>query len=80
MALYQELIDLLDKLFLATGIIFLFLGFAGIVLVVTTYGVGMFRDEAFTLGFAFVNGFMTVLGIFLVFFHDKIIVKSVKPF
>jgi len=72
---YLQFIDLLDRLFLVAGIIFLLLGFAGLILIITTYPKGMFKDDTFSMGFAFINGFMATMGIFLILFHDKIIVK-----
>jgi len=73
--LYLTLIDIMDKVFLAAGIAFLFLGFAGIIIVLTSYDVGFFKDEVISFSFGFVNTFMALLGIFLILFHNKIIVR-----
>ncbi len=71
-------VDMIDRLFLVAGIIFLLLGFAGIILTVTTYPKGIFKDDTFTVGFGAINGFMSILGIMLILFHDKIIARPVE--
>lgn len=72
---FLKFVDTLDRLFLVAGIIFVLLGFAGIIITVTSYPRGMFKDETFSIGFGMINGYMCVLGIILILFHDKIIVK-----
>ena len=72
---FFDVIDIIDRLFLIAGLIFLFLGFAGVMIALLTYPEGPFKDEWFFLGMLTVNSFMTLLGIFLILFHEKIIVK-----
>jgi hypothetical protein len=72
---YFSIVKLIDRAFLAAGVMFLFLGFAGLILVLISRPEGMFRDPVNSLGIAAINLFMTLLGIALILFHGKIIVK-----
>jgi len=77
---YLTLIEVLDKVFLAAGIVFLLLGFAGIIILLTSYDVGFFKDEVISFSFGFVNSFMAFLGIMLILFHNKIIVRPKEQY
>jgi len=70
--------EMVEMALLVSGIVFLFLGFAGTIISVTFYRVGIFKDDVLSFAFGFVNFFMTVLGIFLIIFHKRIIVRP-KP-
>lgn len=67
--------ETIDTALLVSGIVFLFLGFAGVIISVTFYNVGIFKDDVLSFAFGTVNAFMTIMGIFLIMFHGKIIVK-----
>jgi hypothetical protein len=72
---FWKFAEMLERAFLVSGIVFLFLGFAGSIISVTFYNIGIFRDDVTSFAFGFVNAFMALLGIFLIMFHGKIIVK-----
>ena len=75
---FLKFAEIIETAFLISGIVFLFLGFAGAIISITFYKVGFFRDEVTSFAFGFVNFVMAVLGIFLILFRQKIIVKP-KP-
>ena len=75
---FSNVVDIIDRLFLIAGLIFLFLGFAGVMIALLTYPEGPFKDEWFFLGMLAINSFMSLLGIVLILFHKKIIVNP-KP-
>lgn len=75
---YLQFIYLLDRLFLIAGIIFLLLGFAGLILTLSSYGEGLYKDDMFILGFGAINGFMSLLGIIFILLHDRIISRPVQ--
>ena len=75
---FFRFIEILDRVFLIGGVIFLFLGFASFLIVIMSYPMGMFKDEVISFAFSFVSLFMIILGIFLILYHSKIIVKPVE--
>ena len=66
--------DIAEKLLLWTGVVSLFIGFAGLILVITIPN--MYKDEVMQLGITFVYSYMILLGIFLILYHGKIIVRG----
>jgi len=72
---YEKFIDILDELFLIAGVVFLFLGFSGLIIIITSYPIGMFGDMVLDFAASFIYVFMSGMGIFLILFHKKIIVK-----
>ncbi len=70
----SSFVDFLEKLILWVGIIFLFLGFFGLLLVIVipeTFG-----DKVMQFALTFSNSYMMILGIFLIIYHEKIWVKG----
>ena len=65
----------LDLLFLISGIIFLFIGSTGFILSITFYGTGLLGDYVTSMALGSVYLFMSFMGMILILFHDKIIVK-----
>ena len=78
MDIYLKFVNLLQRLFLLAGIIFLLLGFAGLILTLSSYGEGLYKDDMFILGFGAINGFMCVVGILFILFRDRIISRPVQ--
>lgn len=68
--------EILEELLYFVGIAALIFGFFGILLIVLY--TGMYKDEILSVGMTFLNSYMMAIGIFLVLYHDKIIVKA-KP-
>lgn len=66
--------DVAEKLLLWSGIVSLFIGFAGLILVITYPK--MYGDNILQFGVAFVYSYMILLGIFLILYHGKIIVRG----
>jgi cytochrome b subunit of formate dehydrogenase len=65
----------IEKLFLWTGAVFLFLGSSGLLLNILypqMYG----EDSVMQFATAFFNSYMMILGIFLIIYHGKIIVRG----
>ena len=75
---YLKFIKMVELVFLISGIILLFLGFGGLIISITFYNMGFFRDEVVSFAFGFMNFFMTILGIFLILFRGKIMIEP-KP-
>ena len=75
---YSKFIKMMELVFLISGIILLFLGSGGLVISITFYNVGFFRDDVTSFAFGFLNFFMSILGIFLILFRGKILVEP-KP-
>ncbi|OGI11557.1 hypothetical protein A3K64_03565 [Candidatus Micrarchaeota archaeon RBG_16_36_9] len=68
--------ETLEELLYFAGIIILIFGFFGILLIILYTDV--YKDDIHSVGMTFLNSYMIAFGIFLVFYHDKIIVKA-KP-
>jgi len=63
-----------EKILVWVGIISLFIGFAGLIMVVTYPEV--YGDHTLQFVVAFVYSYMIILGIFLIVYHGKIIVRG----
>jgi len=63
-----------EKILVWAGIISLFIGFSGLIMVVTYPK--MYGDYTLQFVVAFVYSYMIVLGIFLILYHGKIIVRG----
>jgi len=63
-----------EKILVWAGIISLFIGFAGLIMVVTYPEV--YGDHTLQFVVAFVYSYMIILGIFLIVYHGKIIVRG----
>jgi hypothetical protein len=72
---FSRFAEVAGTAFLVSGIILLFMGAAGIVISVTLYNVGFFKDNVTSFAFGFFNFFMALLGVFLMLYHGKILVK-----
>jgi len=72
-----DISEIAEKLFLWVGASFLFLGFSGLIIIImypTIFG----EDDALQFAIAFSNSYMFILGIFLVLYRTKIIVKGYR--
>lgn len=72
---YDEMGNLIEKLILWVGEIFIFLGTVGLILLLTypkMYG----EDSVLQFASTFMNSYLAVLGVFLVLYHGKIIVRG----
>jgi polyferredoxin len=63
-----------EKILVWAGITSLFIGFAGLILVITYPE--MYGDEVLQFGVTFVFSYMIIVGIFLIIYHGKIIVRG----
>jgi hypothetical protein len=72
--IFPRVMRLLDLVFQISGIIFLFIGFAGVVMSIAFYNMGLFGDYIDSVAFLAVYIFMSIMGIILILFHSKIIV------
>jgi len=66
--------DIAEKLLLWVGAISLFIGFSGLILIVSYKN--LYNDQVLEFGLAFVYSYMMVLGMFLIIYHGKIIVRG----
>lgn len=73
----QTIEDFIDLLLYLSGVIFLFLGFSGLIMVII-YPRIFGEDEVIQFATSFVYSYMSILGIFLVLYHSKIIVKGYR--
>lgn len=65
----------LDTFFTILGWIFSVFGIGGLILVIATYPKGLFSDDVLSFMSGFIYSFMSIFGILLLKFHDKIIVR-----
>ena len=63
----------LESIILAISLIFIFLGFGGLIVVVTTSKIN--SDELIEYAYAFVYSYMLVLGVLLLAYRKKILIK-----
>jgi len=68
--------EVLEELLYFTGIITLFFGFSGIVMMI--FYPNLYEDKVLSTGMTFIDSYMTIIGIFLILYHSKIIVKPVR--
>jgi hypothetical protein len=69
--------NLVEKLFLWAGVVFLFIGFMGLFLVIiipNMYG----KDQVLPFALTFVYSYMSILGIFLILYRSKIWVRGYR--
>jgi hypothetical protein len=69
--------DFIDWLLYLVGIVFLFLGFSGLLMLIV-YPKIYNSDEVIQFATSFVYSYMVILGIFLIAYHSKIIVKRYR--
>lgn len=68
--------DIIGKILYWVGIAFLFFGFTGFFMVVLYPS--LYNDEVLQFALTFFYSYLTILGIFLILYHDKIIVKGYR--
>jgi uncharacterized membrane protein len=68
--------DIAEKLILWVGVVSLFIGFSGLILLLSYPKI--YKDEVLLFGISFVYSYMTIIGIFLVLYHGKIIVRGYR--
>jgi len=64
---------LLEWIVLSLSVIFIISGFGGLIMIVTAHG---YSDELLNYAYTFVYSYMFILGIFLMIFRKKILVKK----
>ena len=70
----SKLEDVLEWTLLWSGIVFLILGLVGITIMLSGYRV--LSDRVLQFAFTFVSFYMLFIGLFLIFYRKKIVVKS----
>ncbi len=66
--------DIAERILLWSGIVSLFIGASGLILVITYPE--MYGDDILQFGVSFVYSYMIIVGIFLILYHSKIIVRG----
>jgi predicted MFS family arabinose efflux permease len=66
--------DIAERILLWSGIVSLFIGVSGLILVITYPE--MYGDDILQFGVSFVYSYMIIVGIFLILYHSKIIVRG----
>lgn len=74
-ATFKAFIAALDSFFLLLGWVFSIFGVFGFILVIVFYPRGIFNDNILNYMSGFIYSFMGIMGIMLLKFHDKIIVR-----
>jgi len=69
--------DFIDLLLYLSGVIFLFLGFSGLIMIII-YPKIFGEDSVIQFATSFIYSYMSILGIFLILYHSKIIVKAYR--
>ena len=72
---FEDFVDIMNSFFLILGWIFLLVGSFGVIMVSVSYPRNIFKDEVLSFMSVFIYGCMTVFGIILVKFHDRILIK-----
>jgi hypothetical protein len=70
----SSFVEFVEKLILWVGILFLFFGFFGLLLIIVipeTFG-----DKVMQFSLTFSNSYMMILGIFLIIYHERIWVRG----
>ena len=65
--------DVLEETLYLTGFIIMFLGFSGIMMIVLFPK--FYNDNILSTGMTFLNSYMIAMGVLLVLYHNKIIVR-----
>ncbi len=80
-ASFETFIDIMENVFLITGWIFLLVGLLGIIMVVISYPRNLFNDEVLSFISMFIYSCMTIFGVILAKFHDRILIrpKQLQP-
>jgi hypothetical protein len=73
----KKIEDFLDLVLIVNGFLCTFIGASGILII--TFSV-MKMDDVLLSAFAFVSGYMITIGVFLLVFHKKIIVRPKRHF
>jgi hypothetical protein len=66
--------DIVDRILLWAGVVSLFIGVSGLILVITYPK--MYGDDILQFGVTFAYSYMIIIGVFLVLYHNKIIVRG----
>ena len=72
---YEEFLTGMDLLFRVVGWIFSVFGIGGLILVIASYPKGLFSNDVLSFISAFIYSYMAIFGLFLLKFHDEIIVR-----
>ena len=71
----EEFFKGMDTLFKVVGWIFSVFGIGGLILVIASYPKGLFSNDVLSFISGFIYSYMAVFGLFLLKFHNQIIVR-----
>ena len=70
----KEHVDILEWFLLWVGVVLSLLGFSGIVMSITIYN--SHSPDVMQIGLGIINIYLLILGLFLIFYRKKILIKE----